>query len=120
MALREFKDQRGRFWQVWDVRPKGAGTTDRRTHERRSPDPFLAHTGEERRTGYERRKKDLSGKAGPSEWLTCECKEEKRRLTPIPHGWDEMSDAELESLCSKAEKVDRAVYTMNFNRTRSH
>ena len=30
---------------------------------------------------------------------------EKRRLSPVPHGWASLSDADLEALCMRARRV---------------
>lgn len=96
MALREFSDERGQKWQVCDVSP---------THV-------------ERRGGGERRRRPRSGtpdrrqrrghrmvvaprfRAG---WLVFECPTERRRLGPIPPGWDYLPDSELLTLLRDAE-----------------
>ena len=38
-------------------------------------------------------------------WLCFESKGEKRRLTPIPHGWNEMDDPGLKELLASARAV---------------
>lgn len=73
MATREFRDNSARAWTVWAVRPTGGSATGRRT-------PLQAEFA-----------------AG---WLTCETEGEKRRIAPIPKGWETMSDAELAALCA--------------------
>jgi len=40
-------------------------------------------------------------------WLTFESLSEKRRLIPIPSHWEDLSQAELRSLCEKAKRVAR-------------
>jgi hypothetical protein len=40
-------------------------------------------------------------------WLCFETKGEKRRLTPFPDGWSELSDEGLERLCATASKVEQ-------------
>ena len=40
-------------------------------------------------------------------WLTFECAESRRRLAPIPPGWEDVSDARLELLCRAARVVPR-------------
>jgi hypothetical protein len=42
-----------------------------------------------------------------SGWLCFESGSEKRRLSPIPPGWDEAPDDELESLFQNALAVTR-------------
>ena len=81
MPVREFKDGRGREWRVWDVRPDDL-------NPRTKDEDYLAqlyYTG----------------------WMVFESKsgDDKRRLYPIPKGWDELPDAELEVLLQKAEIV---------------
>jgi hypothetical protein len=41
-------------------------------------------------------------------WLCFESAVSKRRLTPVPHGWDDMSDAELLGLLKQAQPAVRA------------
>jgi hypothetical protein len=38
-------------------------------------------------------------------WLAFESNDEKRRLTPIPDGWDRLSDRELQNLLEAAGAV---------------
>ena len=40
-------------------------------------------------------------------WLTFEADGILRRLKPVPPGWDELADAELERLCRSAGPVTR-------------
>jgi hypothetical protein len=40
-------------------------------------------------------------------WLTFESSDMRRRLTPIPHGWDEASPQRLELLLRNAAEVRR-------------
>jgi hypothetical protein len=37
-------------------------------------------------------------------WLTFECAETKRRIVPIPDGWEYVPTDELEMLCNAAEE----------------
>jgi hypothetical protein len=74
MALREFVDRSGRGWTVWEMIPE-------RMHER------------------------MRSTLGPFEagWLVFECTTgEKRRLSPIPPGWDDLPATDLETLCGRA------------------
>jgi hypothetical protein len=100
MPHRKFADARGVTWDVWDVEPSRA--------ERRS--------GSERRRvprGPDRRQQPsleprvrISGKyvAG---WLAFQSRDEKRRLIPVPDGWDALTEAELERLLQSAACVGR-------------
>lgn len=71
---RTFVDVRGVTWSVWAVHPQHSGT---------------------HRAGL--RGTYLQG------WLAFVCEAEKRRLSPVPEGWMEVDDAELERLCGAAE-----------------
>jgi hypothetical protein len=81
MAVRDFRDEAGRAWRAWEVAPDDL---DVRTKD----EDYLAslyYTG----------------------WIVFETVEgtEKRRLYPIPRGWSELPDPELEVLLNKAEVV---------------
>jgi hypothetical protein len=81
MPVREFIDSKGREWRAWDVAPEDLDT-------RIKDEDYLASlyfTG----------------------WIAFETKteSEKRRLYPIPKGWSELPDRELEILLDKAEVV---------------
>ena len=78
MAHREFTDPDGTSWQVWDVRPA-------------TPSESI-----QLRTEYARG------------WLAFESERGRRRLVPIPDGWDEWPDQRLCQACEKAiEQPDR-------------
>ena len=79
MAHREFLDDRGRQWEVWDVRPE--------RRERRSG-------GERRRSArdrVDRRKQQLLlaviGGELANGWLAFTTKGERRRYAPLPDNW---------------------------------
>lgn len=81
MAVREFTDSKGRDWRAWEVAPD-------ELNPRIKNEDYLAalnYTG----------------------WIAFETKSEseKRRLFPIPKGWTELSDRQLEALLDKAEVV---------------
>ena len=81
MPVREFRDSRGVDWRAWEVTPESISP---RTKE----EDYLAslyYTG----------------------WIVFENKAEddKRRLYPVPKGWFELPDPELEVLLQKAEVV---------------
>src|SRR4051812_13607459 len=77
VAHRSFRDSADASWQVWDVRP---------TLAERSTVVRLSAT---LRDG----------------WLAFESDRDRRRLTPVPLGWDTMSDAELRALLRRSERV---------------
>ena len=81
MSVREFRDSQGRDWRAWDVAPDDLNA-------RIKNEDFLAalnYTG----------------------WIVFETRNEseKRRLYPIPKGWSELPDPELEALLEQAERV---------------
>jgi hypothetical protein len=79
MALRNFIDSTGRGWRVWSVVPQyGWGRDD---------DTFTP---------------GLEGG-----WLCFEHAEEKRRLSPIPDGWEEADAEAMEGYLQRAAPVPR-------------
>lgn len=107
MAFRAFRDSRGAAWQAWAVVPRNQHHRPRAGTDRRSADPILRYGGPERRGGTERRLRATLTPGLEGGWLVFESAAEKRRLTPIPSGWDSRSDAELEELCGRARTVPR-------------
>jgi hypothetical protein len=101
MPHRQFVDSKHTTWEVWDVEPSNA---DRRTsaNDRRRG----------RRTSGERRQvKDRSRVRVRSNlaqgWLAFESRHDKRRLSPIPVGWEALDASALEQLCEQASSVGR-------------
>ena len=41
-------------------------------------------------------------------WLTFECDGDRRRLAPVPDGWEHLSAEELHRLCRAASQAPRA------------
>jgi hypothetical protein len=77
--------------EVWEVIPT---STERRAAKQRIPVAVDRRRRQESRIAVQ---SDL--RAG---WLAFQCKNERRRLAPIPNGWGEMSDAELAALLDRA------------------
>ena len=77
--LREFTDDDGVTWRVWDVNPS--------LHERLKP-----------------RTQRLALRV-PAGWLCFESPRERRRLHPIPEEWETTDEDALKRLCSQAEPV---------------
>lgn len=75
VAYREFVDDEGVFWRVWDTIPMGATTL-------RSVSPTYANG-----------------------WLTFESVAERRRLAPIPPAWEHASRDMVGGWCRNAAKV---------------
>lgn len=96
MALREFTDDRGRQWKVWDVYP----TLAERRERNAGPPP-----GTRERRRYVEARTPLSPKMARG-WLVFEASNgERRRLAPIPggtHAWNAASDDMLRTWCSLA------------------
>ncbi len=108
MPLRIFQDSRGAPCSVWNVTPFGTQDGERRTTERRVARAAV-YAGPERRAGKERRMRTpgLMTPGLESGWLCFESQSEKRRLSPIPPGWEQAPDEELESLFRNARAVTR-------------
>jgi len=94
---------------VWQVHPSAA---ERRFVQRRVKDDDRGDNVE-RRSGNERRLGErLRPRASIAEeftygWLCFECKDEKRRLAPVPEGWDRADDEMIEQWCCVAKPVTR-------------
>ena len=113
MAHRTFVDEVGVPWDVWDVLPQW---TDRRTGQDRrqmsADDPRVDPPVLEQRRGPDRRIGTSGGmrrvklaRGFSSGWLTFESRLERRRLSPIPSGWETATISELVDLCSRAATV---------------
>jgi hypothetical protein len=79
---RAFTDSLGGTWTVREIAPGPM------------PEKLSQLLGEDRRRGG---------------WLLfMSGTDERRRLSPVPEGWSGMSDAELETLCTRARRVPPA------------
>ena len=76
MAIRDFTDERGTMWRVWQTVPDVQS---------------VLHTP--LRDG----------------WLTFASDKERRRLMPIPPGWEDVDEERLALLCRAAVPVNRIV-----------
>lgn len=94
MAHRTFHDEVGRSWDVWDVVPTAV--------ERR-----IAQ-GAPRPPAVERRRVKEARVVVPDRlqkgWLAFQSGKERRRLTPIPTDWDDMTVSELLDLLHQADR----------------
>jgi hypothetical protein len=108
---RSFKDKQGRIWDVWQVHPSAA---ERRFVQRRVKDENRSDAPE-RRSGDDRRIGE-QGHGLPRAtiapeftygWLCFETSGEKRRLAPVPDGWDRADDETIEQWCCTAKAVTR-------------
>ena len=97
MALREFTDEGGRFWTVWDVYP----TLAERRNRNAGPPPGVR---ERRRSNEWRPHVNQNMSRG---WLAFEAGDgERRRLAPIPEtpsGWDCATEPELRAWLAAAQ-----------------
>ena len=94
MPMREFADALGQIWQAWDTHPKGV------THVSKGETAFtrfVANTA--KREGREPTTVRDQYAEG---WLTFKLANDRRRLTPIPEGWELADDATLQRYLSLA------------------
>jgi hypothetical protein len=109
VASRRFVDAQGIEWIVIEVTP---ARTERRAEDRRVRDVGPQKGQPERRKSADRRRglPDTGPrvKIDPhlaTGWLAFEGAGERRRFSPVPPGWREASDAELEDLLARATVV---------------
>lgn len=108
MAFREFTDAHGVRWEVWDVEREAADRRKTGERRRRIAAPY---DGEDRRRHADRR--SVAGAVASADgrvampglvrsWLAFQARHERRRLEPIPPGWEAASEADLVALCEAA------------------
>ena len=87
MPLRELRDGHAVVWQVWDVRPSWLAATKQVNAASASARPLLQP-------------------ALADGWLTFESASgERRRVVPIPDGWDALDDTGLDRLLTLATPI---------------
>lgn len=102
---RIFRDDAARLWNAWDVHPVWG---ERRVEQRRMREggPPAALNNRRRR---ERRVGNGLRIALPPRlargWIAFECGDDRRRVAPIPDGWDALDDAGLRTLWRNAEEL---------------
>jgi hypothetical protein len=110
MSYRTFVDRDGAYWQVWDSQPskveRRSSAQDRRHLNRSYWGGLDRRSGSDRRTINQRRI-TLSEGYGRG-WLTFESLVEKRRLVPIPSGWEKADNSALRALCEQARRIGKA------------
>jgi hypothetical protein len=106
---RQFKDRQGKIWDVWQVHPSAAERrfVQRRVKDEDRRDNLERRTGNERRVGERKRPRASIAEEFTYGWLCFECSEEKRRLAPVPEGWDRADDETIEQWCCQAKPVVR-------------
>lgn len=105
MPHREFRDEDGREWEVWDVHPSNVEpSTDATTSE-----ALIALSGD--LASATRRTRRLSRLNLPMElrggWLAFKTDGEARRLAPIPSSWVALADRDLALLVHAATPISR-------------
>lgn len=112
MGHRSFTDAVGIQWNVWDVIPqwteRRSGEEQRRSEEDPTVDPpVLERRGRQpdRRGGTGDGSRIRIAEGLSRGWLAFESNLDKRRLAPIPAGWEELTDLDLEALCARASQA---------------
>jgi hypothetical protein len=103
MAYREFVDSCRIEWSVWYV---AASRSERRERDTRRSEERAK--GDRRRRCEPRALRMRVGAPMAGGWLCFESAGEKRRLVPVPPGWQRMSDRGLEELCARATVVAKS------------
>jgi len=94
MAHREFQDERGQLWEVWDVIPERRDRrsgVDRRKHARETFDRRKMRVLSAVITG------DLA-----KGWLVFSTRAERRRYAPLPAHWTDAPVSQLREWCGAA------------------
>lgn len=111
MAYKLFEAPDGSKWEVWAVMP--TSQERRQTQRRKVSSALSGYRGPERRVSVDRRREDSSGKTLVSPgfekgWLCFESTSgEKRRLVPIPDGWETAPADKLWLWCRNAAEVPK-------------
>ena len=93
MALREFRDRAGLRWRAWDVHPGAERPGIPSVH------PHGPEAEPEALFSDRVRRQFAEG------WLAFETAGERRRLAPIPPGWEELPEDKLRELCERAARL---------------
>lgn len=106
---RTFLDTTGKRWEVWLVTPSAAER--RRVDRRTAAAGSDAFSGErERRHTPERRRAPFHRSAAVATeysqgWLCFECEGDRRRLAPVPAGWQEAGPDRISTWLESAKRV---------------
>jgi hypothetical protein len=110
VGYRTFLDSGGKRWEVWLVTPAAAERrrADRRAASSAMPEAFEGFA--DRRRTPERRKSPFRRNVVVASeysagWLCFESEGEKRRLAPVPDGWDEAGPDRLGTWLQAAKRV---------------
>jgi hypothetical protein len=102
---RTFLDDLARLWNAWDVIPAWG---ERRSIERRTHGEAGGARIVERRTRERRHHHGLRIALPPrlaKGWIAFEHAEERRRVAPIPAGWEQLPELGLRELWRGAEHL---------------
>jgi hypothetical protein len=108
VSYRTFLDSAGRRWEVWLVTPAAA---ERRKVDRRAARTPAAMDGvSDRRRTPDRRKSPFRRTIEVASeysggWLCFEGDGEKRRLAPVPDGWEDAGPDRLATWLQAAKRV---------------
>jgi len=97
MSHKEFVDETGRRWAVWDVRPDAIASQlghDRQERQSATGDVVVRSS----RGALQFVASDLR-----QGWLAFRSADESKRLSPIPSGWEGMADQDLARLAREAK-----------------
>lgn len=97
MPHRKITDQHECTWDVWEVIPASVA---RRVTDERAAEPAGRAPRREMQIVVA---DDLR-----EGWLAFQCEKERRRITPVPLGWEKMTDDELIGLLGRATPVAHA------------
>lgn len=92
---RKIVDASGVTWELWEVHPSLVEQRDTDTGP-----PEMA--GERRRVRAARIKVSPEMRGG---WLAIRSENERRRIAPIPEGWEQLTDEQLVSMVESAESA---------------
>ena len=96
MALRGFVGDDGQDWQVWDTRPT-------------IPSPNVAASdANPPASSADTADFALISKKREGGWLTFTTAHQRRRLSPIPDGWESADEATLRALLAVADRIGGA------------
>lgn len=104
MSQRTFADPSGVIWNVSAIAPQ---LTERRLAERRSVSgPAFDFRADRRAIPDRRHVREVRAPVREGfehGWLVFDNGDEKRRIAPVPPGWDQMTPQELNALCARAK-----------------
>jgi hypothetical protein len=108
VSYRTFLDSTGKRWEVWLVTP--AAAERRRADRRAAAAATEGFAGQERRITPERRRAPFRRTVAVASeysrgWLCFESEGEKRRLAPVPPGWEEAGPDRMSTWLQAAKRV---------------